>query len=135
MELFTENWQVLPAENSGNENAIFFAISDNYSFAAANVIMGLLEYAKETMKTTDIIIYHNGISERNMCLLRMLHANTYFVPMQFPSQWAEILEHPKTLRWGHFIICKFYGFELIKKYKTAILLDADMLKEKLLLNV
>ena len=127
MDLIAENWQVLPEHNSGNENAIIFTISDDYAFAVANMLMGLNKYSTETMKNTDVIVYHNGISDQNAQRLRSLHANTYFISMQFPAQWMQIADHPKTMRWGYFIVCKFFGYELVKRYKTAIFMDADML--------
>ena len=126
MSLITDCWQVVPQEKTENKNAIFFAISDNYSFAVANIIMGLKKYSPILMEGVDIIIYHNGISEKNKRLLNTLHINTCFIEMHFPEEWKELLEHPKTKRWGEYVICKFFGFELIKKYEKALHLDADM---------
>lgn len=126
MSITTQNWQAVPQYDSGNKNAIFFAINNEYAFAVANVVMGLLKHSEALMRTTDIIIYHNGISEKNMELLRSLHENTLFIHMQFPQEWEELLAHPRTQPWGAYVICKLYGFELISKYEKVLHLDADM---------
>ena len=130
MELFTENWNIVPREQTNNKNAIFFAISDNYCFAVATLIMSLYKHCAKTAKSLDILIYHDGLSAKNMALLQSLHQNTFFISLQFPRQWQEIVEHPRTARWGNYVVCKFFGFELIKKYQTVIHLDADMLVRK-----
>lgn len=118
--------QAATYQASENKNAIFFAISDGYCFAAANVITGLYKHSEDVVKSLDIIIFHNGISEKNKELLQKLHKATYFIPMQFPKQWEELLSHPKTKRWGEYIVCKFFGFGLIEKYERVLHLDADM---------
>lgn len=110
-----------------NKNVIFFVISDNYSFAAANMIMGLKRHSGELLRTCDVLIYHDGIPEQNMRLLRQLHPDTYFEEMIFPDIWKPILEHEKTKKWGHYVVAKLFGFRLIEKYDYALLLDVDML--------
>lgn len=120
-------WSCLPGEKTENEYAIFFSISDSYSAGAANMVMGLYQHSAELMRKTDIIIYHDGISENNIQLLKQLHENTHFVEMTFPESWDELLRHKKTIKWGSFVLCKFFGFELIKEYDKVLHLDADML--------
>ena len=126
MGTIVQGWNVIPDNAFGNKNAIFFAISDNYSFAVANVIMSLNKWSNSLMGSTDIIIYHDGISEKNVELLQSLHKNTYFLYMQFPEEWTDIVNHPRTAPWGPYVICKFFGFELIKKYEKVLHLDADI---------
>lgn len=110
-----------------NQYAIFIAISDNYSFAAANLLMGLNRHSPELMKKCDFIIYHNGISEKNRSLLTHLHDNILFKDMVFPESWELLLNHDKTLMWGPYVICKLFGFSLIEYYDKVLFLDADML--------
>lgn len=109
-----------------NKKAIYFAISDNYSFAVANVIMSLYKHSLPLVKTCDIIIYHNGICEKNKQLLQELHAATFFEEMTFPNSWNALLSHKMTVTWGSFIICKFFGFRLIHTYDQVLFMDADM---------
>ena len=115
-EFTKDKWTCLPGGKSVNKKAIFFSISDSYSFAAANMIMGLNQHSPKLMQFTDIIIYHNGISETNMRLLKSLHNNTYFVYMSFPESWHLIMEHPRTTQWGAFVISKLYGF-FLRQYR------------------
>ncbi len=112
--------------NTKNKNAIFFAISDGYAFAVANILMSLERYSPELMRTADVIVYHNGLSEKNAELLRSLHGDIYFPIMEFPKEWEEILSHPRVLRWGEYVVCKLFGFELIERYERVLHLDADM---------
>lgn len=109
-----------------NKNAIFFAISDSYAFAVANILMSLQRYSPQLMSTVDVIIYHNGISEKNAELLCSFHSDIYLLRMEFPKEWEEILIHPRVLRWGEYVVCKFFGFELIGRYEKVLHLDADM---------
>lgn len=107
--------------------AICFSISDPFSFAVANVLMGLHVHSAPLMKECDIIIYHDGISEKNVNLITSLHSNTIFKTMSFPNSWTPILNHERTKKWGSYVLCKFFGFELIKEYEKVLFLDADML--------
>ena len=88
--------------------------------------MSLRKYSAELMKTVDVIVYHNGISDKNSELLRSLHGNIYFPVIEFPEEWEEILSHPRVLRWGEYVVCKLFGFELVKHYERVLHLDADM---------
>lgn len=52
MKLFEEkmnNSYCIPERCTNNKYANFFAISDNYSFAAANVVMGLYKHSSALM--------------------------------------------------------------------------------------
>lgn len=109
------------------KKVIFFAISDNYSFAAANVIMGLHKYSTELMQKCDIIIYHDGICDKNKQLLNKIHNNIIFKEMIFPQEWESMLQAKRTLKWGYYVIAKLLGFELIKQYEKVLFLDVDML--------
>lgn len=110
-----------------NKNAIFFAISNNYSFAAANLLMSLYQHSPHLMEICDVIVYHNGITAPNVDLLSKIHSDIVFQEMVFPKCWDPILSHPKTLKWGNFVVCKLFGFELIEKYDCALFLDVDMI--------
>lgn len=121
------SWFCIPETKTNNRKAIFFAISDSYSFAAANVIMGLNQYSQSLMEACDVIIYSNDLSEKNKMLLRQLHSNTYFLNMVFPESWSDILTHKKTIKWGNYVLCKYFGFFLIQNYEKVLHLDADML--------
>lgn len=125
-ENMKEIWSCIPKEETENKYAIYFSITDNYSFAVANILMGMRHYSTQLLDRCDVIVYHTGISETNKKLLKQIHRNTLFEEMVFPSEWDEILEHPRTKKWGSFVICKFFGFDLINRYEKVLGLDADM---------
>lgn len=110
-----------------NNKAIFFCINDDYSFAVSNVIMSLIKNSPKLLEQVDIIIFHNGISNKNQNIIQKLHMNIEFRNILFPENFKSILEHPVTLKWGIYVISKLFGFELVKEYKKVLFLDADML--------
>ena len=110
-----------------NNNAIFFSISDSYTFAVANVIMGLYQYSSNMMKTCDVVVYHNGLTQKNQMLLKQLHNEIFFREMVFPEEYNEILNHKTALIWGPYVVAKFFGFELANEYDRVLFMDADLL--------
>jgi len=126
MEYLTEQWQVIPVTHTGNRYALFLAISNEYAFAAANVLMGFQKHSPKLLSKLDVILYHENLTAENQKLLASIHPNIFFQPICFPTEWAEMLAHPHIKRWGIYILCKFFGFELIRHYEKALLLDADM---------
>lgn len=109
-----------------NDNCIFFAISNDYSFAVANVIMSLYKNSRNVIENCDVIIFHDGLSDENRNLLSLLHARIIFVLISFPGVYCDILNHKTTLKWGAYVICTLYGFDLIKYYDKVLHLDADV---------
>lgn len=112
-----------------NKYAFFFAITDSYSFAVANIIMQLNHHNPNLMKECDILIYSDDMSERNKQLLCQLHDNIVFLDISFPEMWHEIVEDPwlKSSGYSLHVFCKLYGFFLIDIYERVVWLDADIL--------
>ena len=125
--LETSAWNCFPEKKSNNKYAVFFVVTDNYSFATANVIMGLKQYSSELLNSCDILIYHNGISDKHKQLLSTLHDNIIFSEFVLPFSWAIMESHRTPAQWGSIVLCKFLGIELVKIYEKVLLLDADML--------
>ena len=121
------SWNCIPQKKSDNKYAISFAITEDYSFAAANMIMGLYKQSAKLMDKTDIVIYHNGISEKTVQLLNTLHDNILFKEISFPESWRLIIENPRNAKWGPIVITKFFCFFLVQNYEKVLLLDVDML--------
>lgn len=109
------------------KNAIFFAIDNNYAFTAANMLVGLHQYCGEMLKTCDIIVYHNGLSEKNARLLTQLHSDIHFEQITFPDAWEEMVSLKKIQKYKGMVLCKLFGFQLIQKYDCVLGLDTDML--------
>lgn len=55
-----------------------------------------------------------------------MHKNVVFENIEFPDTYKDILDHKVVLKWGIYVIPKLFGFNLIKKYKKVLFLDADM---------
>lgn len=110
-----------------NKNCIFFAISANYAFTAANVIMSLQKHSYELLKSCDIIIYHDGLPPRDKALLWRLHNNIIFEEIMFPDDYQEIIDEAIKRRWGIYILPKLFGFKLVKRYEKVLFLDTDII--------
>lgn len=129
MDVYQNNdWNCIP-DKPMSDYAIFFAITDNYAFAVANVIWGLKQHSPMLMKRCDIIIYSNDITEKNKQLIKAIHEKTMFLHITFPASWNILIEDQWALKqgYGSHIFCKYYGFWLVKNYKRALWLDADVL--------
>ena len=79
------------------------------------------------MSEVDVVIYADGLDTENKELIKQLHHNTIFKEMIFPEEWNDIINHWRTVKWGKFILVKFYAYELIKIYDKVLFFDADIL--------
>lgn len=109
------------------ENCVFFAINDGYVFALANVLMSMKKYSAGTLSSSDIIIYHTDITPYNQNLLTQIWPEIEFCKINISDKLSVMLKNEMVMKWGVFIIVKLFGFELIKKYKKVLHLDADLL--------
>lgn len=91
------------------------------------MLMGLHQYCGEMLKTCDIILYHNGLSEKNAQLLTQLHPGILLEQVSFPDSWKEMVAHRKVQKYQGLVLCKLFGFLLIRKYDYVLGLDTDML--------
>lgn len=120
------------ASLSGNTSkwAIAFAISDNYAFALANVLLGLRTYSPSIAVNADILCYQEGLSNEHKEILLKINQNIIFKDISEVDKLPpEILRDrlvTKT-RWGKFVLIKLLGFELLKQYAKVLFLDVDML--------
>ena len=112
------------------DNVIFFSINNSYSFALATLLFSLKDTSKRLINTSDIIIYHDGISIENQNKLKLIIENIHFEQIILPNKWKEMANDKVVLKWGLFVLVKLFAFKLISSYKKAIFLDADMLALK-----
>lgn len=110
-----------------NDKCVFFAINDGYSFAFANVLMSIKNNSPKTFSECDVICYHDGISERNKKLLKSIHENLIFEDIKLSEKIATMLNNAAVMKWGIYILVKFKGFELVKRYNKVLHLDADII--------
>lgn len=104
------------------KNAILMAISDNYSFAAANVMLSIRDNSPRIFNECDFLIYHNGICEENRRALLRIKANTKFI---LKDDWL-----PPNVREfcginQIFCFIRLECFKLIETYKKILWLDTD----------
>lgn len=109
--------------------AIITAISDNYTFTLANLLMSLKDNSPGFLDEVCLEIYSNDISMQNINLLKKLHSNINIRDLDAScSCYPPIKEYLlKTMdRWGGYIFSKIFAFELIHKYEQMIWFDSDM---------
>ena len=110
------------------DKAIVFSINNDYAFALANALMSLKDNSEHIYNTSDFIIYHDGINDKNQQLLKTICNNIHFIDFTKDSKLPEeIYTHPHMNRWGKFIYQKLNCFSLTSKYEHVLWLDADIL--------
>ena len=112
------------------KNAIMLAISDNYSFAAANVMMSIRDNSPKVFDECEFIIYHNCISETNKAVLLKIKNPIRFMQIEEYCFCDFINEYAKANKWGPFIFQKFNAFSMLKEYKKILWLDSDTFVNK-----
>ena len=113
------------------KNAVMLAISDNYSFAAANVMMSIRDNSPKVFNDCEFIIYNNGLSDQNRRVLKSIASNVRLLPMSdnnIPTITAPVYE--KSKKAGQFGLEKFNALELVKEYKTVLWLESDVFVNK-----
>jgi len=104
--------------------AIVFGITSDYSFALANVLLGMKKYCK--IFWDDIIVFHSGLSEDNQGLL------TGILPCSFidfgNNEWCiKVMDAMPPNRYSIATFFRYECFNLLKKYKKVIWSDVDVL--------
>ena len=118
---------MINSTETNKENAIFFAINDGYSFALANVLMSMKKNSPNIFDKTDIICYNTDLTDKNKELLKKIYKEIIFEDIVLSDTLSVLTKNKRVMKWGIYIIVKFFGFELVKKYKRVLHLDADIL--------
>lgn len=107
--------------------AIVFGITKNYTFALANVLIGMKKHCKPFWD--DIIVYHDGISEEEQCALSSICQCTFIVFNE--SLFNEAAIHSEALKnYSLLTLARFECFGLLAEYQTVIWHDVDILIQK-----
>lgn len=108
------------------EVALVFGITSNYTFALANTLLGLKKHNKKFWN--DIIIYHDGIEDKEIRGIKKI------LPCKFIkfSDEYDFSNVPYEAREKYSDACfyRYACFDLLKKYKTVIWNDVDILIQK-----
>lgn len=104
--------------------AIVFGITQNYTFALANVFIGMKKHCKQFWD--DIIVYHDDISEDEQ------HALTSIFPCKF-IKFDEAMFNDEAIcsealqNYSLLTLARFECFNLLNEYHTLIWHDVDIL--------
>lgn len=104
--------------------AIVFGITSDYTFALANVLIGLKKQGSNFWD--DIIVFHDGIEDSDKNALDSI------LPCSFIEYTKEFLrnnleELPATKEYSLMALSRFECFELLKKYRKVMWHDVDIL--------
>ncbi len=109
------------------DKCIIFSINNDYSFALAVVLMSLKDNSENVFNTSDFIVYHDGVSDKNQGLLKSISERIQFINFnENDTLPEEIYNHHQMKRYGRYIYQKLRAFELVSQYKRVLWLDADM---------
>lgn len=107
--------------------AIAFGITLNYTYALANVLIGIKKHCKKFWD--DIVVYHDNISEEDQLALNSI------LPCQFVQFDKSIfdedaIESEALQNYSLLTLARFECFALLNKYQTVIWHDVDILIQK-----
>lgn len=108
-------------------NAIVTSISDNYTFALANLLISIKKNSHKLLLDTDVIIFSEDLSQDNLKILKQIYPRIFLKRFD----WTGLEKIRSTLtrdsRYGIYVFEKVFAFELLEKYANVIHLDADIL--------
>lgn len=109
------------------ETAIVFGATNNFAFAIASVLMDLKKFDYSWI--TDIVIFHDGISEKEQKLLNSI-LPCVFEKYNFPIKDKTKFDQSVLNYFSEMVFSKFECLRLLKYYKNVIWLDYDIVITK-----
>ena len=109
------------------ELAIVFGITKNLTFALANVILGLKKHSPSF--ADEIIIYHDGITEKDQQLLDSI-LSCRFLEYEFPIKDKSDFDPFFFDQFSSMAYSRFECFKHLKDFKKVLWLDVDILIQK-----
>lgn len=106
------------------KNAIMLSFSDNYTYAAANLILSVRDNSPKVFEECDLIVYYDDLSEQNRGVLLKIRPGIRFIAMEHD---LPAFLYERGQRTGPYIFQKFYLFDLLKdEYRRIVWLDSDI---------
>lgn len=107
--------------------AIVFGITSDYTFALANVLIGMKKHCK--LFWDDIIIYHDGVSEKEQAVINQILPCKFIVFDE--SMFNDEAIHAEGLKnYSLLTLARFECFGLLNEYRKIIWHDVDILVQK-----
>ena len=104
--------------------AFVFGITDNYTFALANTLIGLKKHSK--VFWDDIIVYHENVSPENQDLANKIIA-CHFVKFENDAWCQQMLASMQENRYSIATFYRYECFNLLDTYEKVIWSDVDVL--------
>lgn len=108
--------------------AIVFGITNDYSFALANVLIGMKRHHKKYF-WDDIIVFHEDLPKKDQKLLNSILPCKFVV---FDNSRVDVKKlNPVTVKtYSVPTLSRFYCFDLLNEYSKVIWHDVDILIQK-----
>lgn len=107
--------------------AIVFGITKNYTFALANVLLGMKKHCRYFWD--DIIVYHDGIDEKEQQALNSILTCQFLLFDE--RMFSDEAIHSEALKgYSLLTLARFECFGLLKQYCKVIWHDVDILVQK-----
>ncbi len=104
-------------------NAIVLGGTSDKMFAVGTFLLSFFEHNPSI--STDVIIFHNGISEEDRNALSKIHP-CRFIEYQSPFA-SDIPWHKNVNHFTHMVFSKYECLNLLEEYRTVIWFDYDMI--------
>lgn len=109
------------------EQAIVMGVTGNWSFAVANVLIGIKKYSFQLIDKTDFIVLEQGLSEKDKELLNSI-IPCLFIEYNFPRLDELKKRHSDNYkRFTEMTYSRFECFNMLNEYKKVVWLDVDIL--------
>ena len=107
------------------ELAIVLGVTGDWTFAVANVLMGIKSHSPQIIDTTDFIILHQGMNNENKRLLNSITPCS-IREYHFPSDKLKELHPENYSRFSEMTYSRYECFKLLDEYKKVVWLDVDI---------
>lgn len=107
--------------------AIVFGLTKNYTFAIACVLLDIKRICQNAVD--EIVIYHDGISEKDISLLLNI-LPIRFIYYHFPITDKAILSAPSIQQFTRMVFTKFECLALLEEYRAVLWLDYDIVIQR-----
>lgn len=109
------------------QRVIVLGATGNITFTVANVLTGIKKHSPNL--NADIIIYHNGITEKDRNLMNSILPSV-FTEYEFPVQTTQELENSSFGRYSKLAFSRYECFKLLDEYRQVLWIDTDILIQK-----
>ena len=110
--------------------AIMTVCSDDYAFAAANMMLSVRDNSPRVFEACDFILYHQGLCEQNRRALEHISDRIRFIEMTDDIPQICSAFYDSSDRNAQFGLTKLHAFEHLQHYRRIVWFETDIFVSK-----